>query len=127
MKKSVRIIYWVITGFLTLQLVTTGVGDILLAQQVVDNITDVGFPINLVPFLGTLKIGGAIVLLLVSNLHLKIGTYAGIFFYALGAVAAHLTIGDPFVKAIAALMMLIFVSVSYLMWQKHQFPFGSKV
>ena len=127
MRKSIKIIYWILTGFLALQLATTGVGDIVLAPQIVKNIVSVGFPINLVPFLGFLKLGGAMVLVFVSNIHLKIGAYAAVFFYALGAVAAHLTIGDPLSKATAALILLISVISSYLIWQEHKFPFLTEV
>lgn len=78
--------YWIATGLLGLQMLTTGIGDFVLAEQVVENITRVGFPIRLIPMLGVFKIVGALVLIFVSNLHLKVATYAGMIFFAIGAI-----------------------------------------
>ena len=127
MKKSTRIIYYVITGLLCLQMLLTGIGDFMLAEQIVENISRVGFPLSLVPFLGILKIIGAIVLVFINNLHLKIGTYAGMFFYALGAIYSHIAIGDPiFPDSVPGILMLSLVTFSYFIWQKYNFPFASK-
>lgn len=127
MKKGTKIIYYSITGLLCLQMLITGVGDFLLADQIVENITHVGFPVTLIPFLGVMKVIGSLVLFFVKNLHLIIATYSGMFFYALGAICAYIAIGDPiFPSTIAGIMMLSLVIGSYLMWQKHHFPFISK-
>lgn len=127
MNKSIAILYWIVTGLLGLQMFATGVGDFLLAEQIVENISHVGFPISLIPFLGILKIIGTIVLLFVSNIHLKIATYAGMFFYALGAIYSHIAIGDPiFPSTVAGIFMLLLITTSYFLWQRHFFPFSSK-
>ncbi|MEM9722081.1 MAG: DoxX family protein [Bacteroidota bacterium] len=117
-----------VTGLLGFQMLATGLGDFILAEQVVENITHVGFPITLIPFLGVLKIMGALVLLFVGNLHLKIATYASMFFYAMGAIYSHIAIGDPiFPNTIAGIVMLSLITISYYFWQKHNFPFKSKI
>lgn len=128
MKRPTKITYWVITGLLCLQMILTGVGDVMLAEQIVENISHVGFPLSLVPFLGVLKVIGALVLVLVGNLHLKVAAYAGMFFYALGAIYSHIAIGDPiFPSTIAGILMVSLVAASYLIWQKHHFPFTSRI
>jgi len=45
----------------------------------------------------------------------------------MGAVLAHLTIGDPIEKSIPALVLLLLVSLSYLIWQKYHFPIVTKM
>lgn len=122
MKMNTKITYWTITGLLCLQMIGTGVGDMLLVDQIVENISHVGFPISLVPFTGVLKILGALVILFVSNIHLKIGAYAGMVFYGLGAFYAHIAIGDPFTASIPALIMIALTLTSYFLWKKEFFP-----
>jgi len=127
MKKGTKIVYYILTGFLCLQMLITGIGDFLLADQIVENITHAGFPVTLIPFLGVMKVIGSLVLIFVKNLHLRIATYAGMFFYALGAIYAHIAIGDPvFPSTVAGIMMLLFVLGSYLIWKKHNSPHYSK-
>ncbi len=126
MSRTIKIVFWGVTGLLGLQMVASGIGDLLLAEQIVENISHVGFPLSLVPFLGALKIIGTIVLVFVANLHLKIATYAGMFFYSIGAVYSHVAIGDPtYPNTVAAILMLLLVTSSYLLWQKYHFPFTS--
>ena len=122
MKKSTKVTYWAITGLLCLQMIATGVGDILLVDQIVENISHVGFPISLVPFTGAMKVLGALVILFVADIHLKIGAYAGMLFYGLGALYAHIAIGDPLTSSIPALIMVALTLASYLLWKKHMFP-----
>ena len=117
-----KVIYWVVTGLLCLQMISTGAGDVALADQIVENVSHVGFPIWFVPFMGVLKILGALVLLFISDIHLKIGAYAGMLFYGLGAFYAHIAIGDPFTSSIAALVMIAFTLASYFLWKKFFFP-----
>ena len=75
-----------------------------------------GFPIGLLPFLGGLKILGALTVLFVAREHLKVGAYAGFLFYGLGAMAAHLTCGDPLPAALPALLMVGLTLASYWLW-----------
>ncbi|MEM8764979.1 MAG: DoxX family protein [Bacteroidota bacterium] len=126
MKGSTKILYYTVTGLLCVQMLMTGIGDFLLVEQIVENITHVGFPVTLIPFLGILKITGSLVLLFMKNYHLKIATYAGMFFYSAGAIYAHVSIGDPiFPSSIAGILMLALIVSSYWIWQKHHFPFVS--
>lgn len=119
MTKPQKIAYWILTILICAQLIFTGAADILLVDQIVKNITHVGFPISLIPFLGGMKVLGALTILFVRNEHLRVGAYAGVLFYGLGAAAAHLTIGDPLPLALPALVFMAGINLaSYYLWRR---------
>lgn len=120
MNKKTRIVYWMITAILCSQLLFTGVADIILARPVVQSITHVGFPVSMIPFLGILKILGVLTLLFVPNYDLRIGAYAGILFYSLGAITAHATIGDSVQATLPAVLMGVLCLSSYFLWKRQQ-------
>lgn len=64
--RTLRITYWIVTILLSLNLFA-GVFDILLIEAIRQSTQRVGFPLTILPLLGSLKIAGAIVLLLVKN------------------------------------------------------------
>lgn len=117
-----KTIYWITTGLLCLQMASTGIGDLVLADQIVENTLHVGFPVSLIPFNGAMKLLGTVVILFVGNIHLKIGAYAGMLFYGSGAFYAHIAIGDPIAASIPAFMMVAFTLASYFLWKKLFFP-----
>ena len=88
------------------------------AEAIRQSTQSIGFPLTILPFLGTLKILGALVLLFVRNPVLKIATYAGVIFYFLGAVASHLTVGQPISAAAVAFVMLVLAGASFGLWYK---------
>ena len=118
MNRTTKLIYWAATILLAVQLIGTGVGDVMLADQIVENIVHVGFPVSLIPFLGVLKIAGGLTLLFVKDVHLRVAAYAGVVFYGLGAMYAHVGINDPIATAIPALLMVIVTLASYFLWKR---------
>jgi len=116
--KTNKWIYWIATVLLSLQLVFTGVADIMLPEEMVTSLSRLGIPLYLMPLLGVLKILGAVTILLVKNQHLKIGAYAGILFYGLGIIYIHLAFGDPITSAFPGLLFIVFNLVSYFTWIK---------
>ena len=114
--KRTRIFYWLITGLLALAMLGSGAGDILKAAPIVENMQHLGFPLALVPFLGVLKILGALTVLFIAREHLRVGAYAGFLFYSLGAVVIHLGSGDPVAAALPALVLVALTLGSYGLW-----------
>ena len=115
--RPLRITYWIVTVLLCLNLFA-GVLDIIKADAIRQSTQSIGFPLTILPFLGTLKILGGLVLLFVRHPVLKIATYAGAVFYFLGAVATHLTVGQPLSTAFPAFVMLMLAGASFGLWYK---------
>lgn len=108
--------YWAATGLLALAMLGSGLGDVLRAAPIVQSMQHLGFPVSLLPFLGALKILGALTILFVRHEHLRVGAYAGFVFYSLGAVAVHLGAGDPVAAALPAAGFLALTLASYGLW-----------
>jgi len=65
--KTNKWIYWITTVLLSIQMMATGIGDIIQAEPIVQSITALGFPIYLLPLFGVLKILGIITILFIKN------------------------------------------------------------
>ncbi|WP_052732950.1 DoxX family protein [Hymenobacter terrenus] len=115
--RGLRLAYWIVTVLLCLNLFA-GVLDLLKTDLVRQNTLSIGMPLGMLPFYGIIKIIGGIVLLAVANPVLKIGAYAGVIFYFLGAAAAHVTSGQPFAAVAPALVILTLAVASFLLWYR---------
>jgi uncharacterized membrane protein YphA (DoxX/SURF4 family) len=102
--KTKMISYWVVTLFITLELLAGGVTDLMHGKTalvaggpVTDVLAHLGYPVYLLTILGVWKILGAIVLLAPRLPRLKEWAYAGSFFVYAGAVASGIVRGldDP--------------------------------
>ncbi|CAM3500275.1 DoxX family protein [Sphingobacterium prati] len=117
MKKSIKIIYWISTVWLSLGLVSTAIIQIFKIQTEgaggVQNVAHLGYPDYILSLLGIWKILAAIALLLSKRPLLKEWAYAGIFFTATGALYSHLMVGDAFDLMAPALLYLILIAVSW--------------
>lgn len=110
---KMKITYWVSTILLSLFLLGSGIGDITLAEQITTGMTKLGIPLYLVPFFGVLKILGALTILLPQLSRLHEGAYAGMLFYAIGAIYVHIASGDLIANTAGSVVMLILVLSSY--------------
>jgi uncharacterized membrane protein YphA (DoxX/SURF4 family) len=104
MMKTKMISYWVVTIFITLELLAGGVTDLIhgrtalvAGEPVAGVLIHLGYPVYLLTILGVWKILGAIVLLAPRLPRLKEWAYAGSFFVYAGAVASGIALGldDP--------------------------------
>lgn len=111
---TVKIVYWITTVLLALLLVGSAFADITLAEPIVAGMTKVGIPLFLMPFFGVMKILGIITILLPALGRLREGAYAGIIFYAIGAIYVHICAGDAIAEMAGAFTMFILVITSYL-------------
>lgn len=117
MKKSIKIIYWISTVWLSLGLVSTAIIQIFKIQTEgaggVQNVDHLGYPHYILLLLGLWKILAVIALLLPKSPLLKEWAYAGIFFTATGALYSHLMVGDAFGLIAPALLYLTLIAVSW--------------
>lgn len=108
--KAIHIIYWATTGIVSAAMVMSGVMYLSHNPQIENGFPALGYPVYLIPFLGTLKLLGAIALLLPRFKMLNEWAYAGFAFCFLGATWTHLSTHTPFM---APLLFLIVLFISY--------------
>jgi uncharacterized membrane protein YphA (DoxX/SURF4 family) len=113
MEKRNRIIYWVVTIFLSTGMLAGGTQQMLQIGGYNEIITGLGYPMYLLSIIGVWKILGVIVILLPKFPLVKEWAYAGFFFVMSGAFISHLAVGQPFVEAVPSLILL---TVTVLSW-----------
>ena len=113
MTKRNKIIYWVATLWLALGMTSTGIVQIIKMDEEVQNISNLGFPVYLMTLIGVWKILGVIVVLIPKFPLVKEWAYAGFFFTMTGAIISHLAIGEPIVKTLPPLLLLILTILSW--------------
>jgi hypothetical protein len=113
MKKTTKIIYWIATLWLSLGMVSTGIIQLLMVEDEVNNITRLGYPTYLLPLLGVLKILGVVVVLIPRFTLLKEWAYAGFFFAMSGAAFSRIAAGDGIAEIAPPLLLLFLTVVSW--------------
>lgn len=111
---ALKITYWIATGLLALLFVGSGIGDITLAEQITAGMSKLGIPLYLMPFFGVLKLLGIVAILVPALSRLREGAYAGMLFYAIGAIYVHIGGGDEPANMGGAIIMFVLVLTSYL-------------
>jgi len=110
---TLKSLYWIITGLTAAFMLMASIPDILRLPQAVAIFTHLGYPIYLLPFLGTAKVLGVIAVLGPGFGRLKEWAYAGLAFDLLGAWYSHLSVGDPASVWLFPVVGLILVTLSY--------------
>jgi len=128
---TLKSLYWIITGLTAAFMLMASIPDILRLAQAVAIFTHLGYPSYLLPFLGTAKVLGVIVVLIPGLGRLKEWAYAGLVFDLLGAWYSHLSLGDPASVWLFPVIGLILVTASYSvhrrMLDQAGKPFGNTV
>ncbi len=105
--KSLRIIYWIITGLLCLFMLVAAGMYIVHYQTVTAIFTHLEYPPYLVYPLAAAKILGVIAILTKKSKTLKEWAYAGFFFDFILALAAHANAGESVLAPVIALVLLV--------------------
>jgi hypothetical protein len=113
MTKRNKIIYWISTAWLALGMLSTGIVQLLRAEEEVENITQLGYPEYLLTILGTWKVLGVIAVLIPKFPLLKEWAYAGFFFAMSGATLSRIASGDTMNQIFPSLLLLILTLVSW--------------
>ena len=83
--KKTKIFYWVIPVMFSAFMLFSAVPDILVVPAAVKFMTDLGYPVYIIPFLGVAKLWGVIAMLIPGFPQIKEWAYAGLFFDLMGA------------------------------------------
>lgn len=113
MQKRNKIIYWILTLFLSVGMLAGGIQQMLQIGGYNEIITKLHYPLYLLTVLGVWKILGVIAILIPKFPLLKEWAYAGFFFAMSGAAISHFAVGQNFTEAIPSLILLI---VTVLSW-----------
>ena len=124
--KKTKIIYWILTGLMSLGLGVGAVFNAMSSTESVELITHLGFPVYIVPFVGVAKILGIIAILIPGFPRLKEWAYAGLVFDLVGAIYAHISIGAPAGQWAPILVLVAIVAGSYIFHHKVSRGAGSK-
>lgn len=113
MEKRNKIIYWIVTIFLSIGMLAGGIQQMLQIGGYNEIITKLNYPLYVLSILGVWKILGVIAILIPKFPLLKEWAYAGFFFAMSGAAISHFAVGQSFTEALPALILLI---VTILSW-----------
>jgi DoxX-like family len=112
--KNAKVLYWIITSLMAAFMLLASIPDVLRLPQAVSIFGRLGYPVYLLPFLGTAKTLGIIAVLVPAFQRLKEWAYAGLVFDVIGALYSHLSVGDSPSGWMPALIGLVLVGGSYL-------------
>lgn len=113
MKKRSKIIYWIVTIFLSFGMLAGGVQQLFQIGGYNEIIEQLGYPRYLLSILGAWKILGVIAILIPKFPLLKEWAYAGFFFAMSGAAISHFTVGQLFTEAMPSLILLLVITLSW--------------
>lgn len=113
MEKRNKIIYWIVTLWLALGMISTGIVQLLKMKEEVEMMNHLGYPLYFLTLLGVWKILGVFAILLPKYPLLKEWAYAGFFFAMSGAVFSHLAIADSLITLFGPILLLILTVTSW--------------
>ena len=118
--KIAKTFYWIVTGLMAAFMLMASIPDILRVPQAAAIMGHLGYPVYLLPFLGTAKTLGVIAVLAPRLRRLKEWAFAGLVFDVIGALYSNLSVGDPPSAWMPAVIALVLIGGAYLSQRKLQ-------
>lgn len=118
--KIAKAFYWIVTGLMAAFMLMASIPDVLRIPQAAAIFGHLGYPVYLLPFLGTAKILGVSAVLTPRLQRLKEWAFAGLAFDVIGALYSHLSVGDPASAWTPAVIALILISGAYVSYRQLQ-------
>lgn len=116
--RNLKTIQWIVTGLAMFMMLGSGIGDLLMVDQVMDSIRTLGYPDYIATILGVAKVLGVAAVLIPGLPRLKEWAYAGFTFDLGGAFVSHVLNGDPLQATITPVVPLLIVLASYFLYQR---------
>jgi len=113
MEKRNKIIYWIVTVFLSIGMLAGGTQQMLQTGGYNEIVASLGYPLYLLSILGVWKILGVLTILIPKFPLLKEWAYAGFFFAMSGAFISHIVVGQAFVETVPSLILMIATILSW--------------
>lgn len=115
--KTTNILYWIFTIIFAAFMAMGAFYDIISHPIAIQGMhTELGYPLYFIPFIGVLKMLGAIVILLPGFHRIKEWAYAGFAFDLIGATYSVYSIGKP--DWMYMLVMIAFMFFVYFLYVK---------
>jgi uncharacterized membrane protein YphA (DoxX/SURF4 family) len=96
-------------------MLAAAVPDLLRSPPAVGIFRHLGYPVYLLPFLGTAKVLGVLAVIIPGFTRLKEWAFAGLIFDVVGALYSHLSVGDPISAWTPSVIALVLVGSSYFL------------
>lgn len=114
MNKNAKIFYWVSTAFIVVVCLGSGILNLIQSEEIKAAYLANKLPLYLAPFLGVLKILGAITIgtPILKRFHEE--AYTGLIFYFIGATYVVIASGGPAITYSITTIILIVIIISYL-------------
>lgn len=113
MTKRNKIIYWIVTVFLSFGMLAGGIQQMLQMGGYNEIIKQLGYPQYLLSILGVWKILGVAAILIPQYMLLKEWAYAGFFFAMSGAAISHFAVSQSLTEALPSLILLLATILSW--------------
>jgi uncharacterized membrane protein len=113
MKKSNKIIYWIVTIWLAAGMLAGGIQQLLQTGGYVEILRHLGYPMYFMSIIGAWKVLAVIAILVPGFRVVKEWAYAGFFFVMSGAVISHVAMGDSIKEMYASLTRLLLTVLSW--------------
>lgn len=104
--KSPTVAYWLTTGLFSLAIAGSGLAKLTAQAPLVEAMEHLGYPLYLMPILGTAYLAAALALVVPGLPRLKEWAYAGVSFAMIGAFLSHLAAGDGLGASLPPLVLL---------------------
>lgn len=88
--KKTKIIYWTSTLLFSAFMIFSAIPDILMEENTKAFMTNLGYPLYFIPFIGVAKLLGSIAILIPGFKKIKEWAYAGLVFDLIGAVYSNI-------------------------------------
>lgn len=118
--KKTNILYWTFTGLFAALMLSSAIPNILVTPEWETIITQLGYPVYLIPFLGVAKLLGAVAILVPGFHTLKEWAYAGLFFDLVGATYSGIMVGGLQPPMAGMLIFFGLEALSYIYYRKRQ-------
>ena len=115
--KKTKIIYWIVTGLFSAFMISTAIPDIIVMPDAVKFMTDLGYPMYFIPFIGVAKVLGGIAILIPGFPKIKEWAYAGLLFDLIGA-AYSVAVTTGIASALPVFIFVAFGFGAYFLYHK---------
>ncbi len=115
--KKTKIIYWIITILFGGFMLFSAIPDVLNNPEAIKFMTDLGYPLYFIPFIGVVKIVGVIAILIPGFPKIKEWAYAGLVFDLVGAMYS-IAATAGIVASLPLLLFIAFAFASYYFYHK---------
>lgn len=113
MQKRNKIIYWIVTIWLSLGMLSTGIVQLIQMEDEAQKMKALGYPMYFLTIIGVWKLLGVVAILIPKFPLVKEWAYSGFFFLMSGAILTHFAVGDSIVEYFGPTLLLILTITSW--------------